>query len=104
MAKDAVYVQWSVGWLLWFPFKCLHLPRLKGDPRVIFISIFYFPSKKGRSCVDDKEAYYGVLLFWGFFGKGWGFWAHFEVLQVVPEWKKIPARKYCLKKVKVFNV
>lgn len=33
-----------------------------------------------------------------------GVLAHFEVLQVIPEWKKIPAMKYFLKKVKVFNV
>lgn len=52
----------------------------------------------------DKETFSGVLLFGGFFGKGWVFLAHFEVLQVITEWKEIPTIKYFLKKVKVFNV
>lgn len=46
---------------------------------------------------------------WGFivlriYLQGLGFFWHILRYCVIPEWKKIPAVKYFLKKVKVFNV
>lgn len=51
--------------LLCFPIRCSHLPGQKARSHIILMPIIYFPFKKGRTGVFDRE---GLSSFGWFFG------------------------------------